>query len=98
MSTTILVEGITFAVRAPANCDGTWRQCKARHPQLTEAQWHRGQMRSWAGFWRKRQVIAALVGDTVGNTAKTDLDLAKIYRDEALRMERQATPAGEVAA
>jgi len=97
MSTAILAEGITFAVRSPANCDGPWRQCKARHPQLTEAQWHRGQMRAWAGFWRKRQVIAARVGGTVGNTARTDLTLAKIYRDQALRLERQAAPSGEVA-
>lgn len=74
-------------VRTPAKCNGPWLVCKARHPELTEAQWHRGQMRGYAGFWRQRGEIAALVGDTVVNVAKTDIALAKIYRDEALKLE-----------
>lgn len=71
----------------PANCSGPWSECKRRHPALTEAQWHRGQMRGYAGWWRDRHRIAALVGDSIGEVARVDLSLAKLYRDHALRLE-----------
>jgi hypothetical protein len=54
---------------------------------LTEAKWHRGQMRGYAGFWRQRKEIAALVGRTIEDVSKTDLFLTKLYRDHALKLE-----------
>jgi hypothetical protein len=77
-----------LTVCTPPNCSGPWSECKKRQPSLTEAKWHRGQMRGYAGFWRRRHEIAALVGDTVGRVAETKLSLAKIYRDSALKLER----------
>jgi hypothetical protein len=74
-------------VSTPANCSGPLSQCLARDPKLTEAKWHRGQMRGYAGFWRQRREIAALVGRTVADVTKTDLFLAKLYRDHALKLE-----------
>jgi hypothetical protein len=74
-------------IRTPNNCRGSLKECLRRDPILTEAKWHRGQMRGWAGFWRDRFEIAALTGLPVQDHAKTDLNLAKIYRDHALKLE-----------
>ena len=74
-------------VCTPANCSGPLSQCLARDPKLTQAKWHRGQMRGYAGFWRQRKEIAALVGRTIEDVSKTDLFLTKLYRDHALKLE-----------
>lgn len=66
---------------------GPWSECKAKDPTLTEAQWSRGQMRSWAGYWRKRYALAALLGKSVKEVADTHLSLAKSYRNDALKLE-----------
>lgn len=74
-------------VSTPTNCSGALSECQRRDPKLTEAKWHRGQMRGYAGYWRRRFEIAALLGIPVANFAGTDLSLAKLYRDHALRLE-----------
>jgi len=74
-------------VSTPANCSGPLSHCLARDPKLTEAKWHRGQMRGYAGFWRQRREIAALTGCSVESVSETDLFLAKTYRDHALKLE-----------
>jgi hypothetical protein len=74
-------------VSTPSNCSGSLRQCLARDPKLTEAKWHRGQMRGYAGFWRRRRDIAALTGCSVESVSETDLFLAKLYRDHAIKLE-----------
>jgi hypothetical protein len=71
----------------PANCSGPLSECLKRDPQLTESAWHRGQMRSWAGYWRDRHAIAAILGKKVSEVADTYLSLAKSYRDSARKME-----------
>ena len=71
----------------PLNCSGPLSQCQARDRKLTEAQWSRGQMRGHAGFWRRRREIAASTGRDLGEITETSLFLAKLYRDEALKLE-----------
>ena len=74
-------------VCTPNRCRGPFSDCKRRDPSLTEAEFYRGQMRGWAGNWRRRNEIAALLGKPVAEIAATDLGLAKMYRDYALRSE-----------
>lgn len=74
-------------VQTPVNCSGPLRECLARDPNLTEAKWHRGQMRDYAGFWRRRHEIAALTGTLAAEVARINLSLAKIYRDHSLKLE-----------
>lgn len=74
-------------VCTPNNCRGPLNECLRRDPRLTEAQWHRGQMRGYAGYWRRRFELAALLGIAVEQFMGTDLALAKIYRDSALKLE-----------
>lgn len=71
----------------PENCRGALSDCLARDPGLTEAKWYRGQMRAWAGYWRERRLLAAMVGRSVQEVANTYLSLAKTYRDGALKLE-----------
>jgi hypothetical protein len=59
-------------------------------PHITEAQWYRGQMRSWAGYWRERHLIAAMLGKSVQEVTETYIALAKTYRDGALKLEGRA--------
>lgn len=78
---------IHLAVRTPPTCSGPWSECKRHNPNLTEAQWHRGQMRGYAGFWRRRHEIAALLGCDLTEAVDTHLYLARLYRDHALRLK-----------
>jgi len=68
---------------------GSLKECLARFPasQRNEQtrRWHRAQMRGWAGYWRRRKIIAALTGNPVHEVAETNLYLAKVYRDASLR-------------
>ena len=76
-----------FSIRQPANCSGPLRECLTRNPKLTEAKWHRGQMRGYAGYWRDCHIISALTGSSVEEVARVNLSLAKVYRDAALKLE-----------
>lgn len=71
-------------VRGPEETSGPFSQ---RPSRVTPAQWYRGQMRNWAGFWRARKLVAAMVGKPVDEMAETYISLAKTYRNEALKLE-----------
>jgi hypothetical protein len=66
-------------------CVGPLKACQSRNPKLTSAEWYRAQMREWAGLWRGRRWIAAILGKPVEEVAKTYLGLAKSYREESLK-------------
>jgi hypothetical protein len=76
-----------ITIPTSSRTSGPWSECHAKDPTLTEAQWHRGQMRSWAGFWRRRYAIAARLGKSVAEVGDTHLSLAKTYRDHSLKLE-----------
>jgi len=79
-----------FSVRTPPQYDGPLSNCLARsYPadvREFERRWHRGQMRGWAGHWRRAKADAAVLGKPVKEVAKTALDLAVIYRNAAARI------------
>ena len=74
-------------VETPDRCRGPLSECLRNDPSLTEAQWHRGQMRGYASLWRRRRVIAAAVGIPMQMVSEDWLFLARVYRDHALRLE-----------
>lgn len=77
-------------ITCPPELSGPFSKCLAGDPFLTEARWNRGQMRSWAGYWRERKILAAMLGTTEENQGEVYLSLAKSYRDSALYLERGA--------
>jgi len=77
-------------ITCPPELSGPFSECLKRDPFLTEARWYRGQMRSWAGYWRERKAIAAAVGSSVAECADTYLSLAKSYRDSSRQAARKA--------
>ncbi len=78
-----------FDVHAPARFDGPFSECVARAKPADarefERCWHRGQMRSWAGHWRRARATAAFLGKPVKEVAGTALSLAVSYRNAALK-------------
>ena len=44
-------------------------------------------MRGWAGRWRDAASIAVVTGDTADKVSSTALYFAKMYRDDAARLE-----------
>jgi hypothetical protein len=54
-------------------------------PRKFEQQWYRGQMRGWAGHWRRSKATAALLGKPVKEVAETALSLTISYRNAALK-------------
>jgi len=77
-------------VRTPARFTGPYSECVARATPVDarefERRWHRGQMRGWAGHWRRARADAAILGKPVKEVAGTALSIAIIYRNAALKM------------
>ena len=76
-------------VRTPAQFHGPFSECVARAKPADarefERRWHRGQMRNWAGHWRRARATAAILGKPVKEVAATALALALNYRNAALK-------------
>lgn len=77
--------------RPTPELDGTFSECAERlnvKPASLDAfhrRWMRGQMRVWAGYWRRRMLIATLLGKPEAEVQDLYLSLARNYRDHSLK-------------
>ncbi|HXI70290.1 MAG TPA: hypothetical protein VNN22_08030 [Verrucomicrobiae bacterium] len=78
-------------IKLPFNpYSGPLADFKKNYPDVPEWKWWHGQMRSWAWYWRKANLIAALLGKRPEELRSMYLSLAKTYRATFLKLKEVA--------
>jgi len=81
------MKGEAMNVQRPPEYNAPLSVCLARSNPADvrefERRWSRGQMRGWAGHWRRAKLEAAAIGRPAGEVERATLHLAIGYRNAA---------------